>query len=67
MAIANYGSSGPVPPVAMGAGEDQDEFPDVPGHGSPMHPGHDTMPRMSKRAHKKHHGYAREKAPRTPR
>jgi hypothetical protein len=41
----------------------QDSFPSVPGHGSPMHPGHDTRAQFSSNTRSKHKGFKREPDP----
>lgn len=48
----------------QGGGCDQSEYPGVPGHNSPMHPGFDADARQfTSRTASKHKSYKRERAP----
>lgn len=53
-------------PATIDAGCDQSEYPNMPGHGSPMNPGHDGNPNLRHTVQAKHKSYQREREPITP-
>lgn len=53
-------------PATANSATDEDSYAGVPGHRTPMHPGHDTKSRFSPRTAPKYQAYQREQAPNYP-